>query len=155
MRIWRFHEFGDLANLTLEEIPTPEPVEGEALIELDYAALNPADALLVKGRYPGPGETPLAVGRDGCGTIVESRGGGFEKGDRVVLLRVEPEEAARRLGGGQADRIESRGLDYFRRVVEGYDAMAAAEPGRFVVVDGAGDVDDVARAVREGLDDVL
>jgi dTMP kinase len=75
--------------------------------------------------------------------------------DRVVLLRIEPEEAARRLSGGQADRIESRGLDYFRRVAEGYDAMAAAEPERFVVVDGSGDVDEVAGAVREGLADVL
>jgi NADPH:quinone reductase len=89
MRIWRFHDFGDLANLQLEEQPTPDPGEGEALVELDYAALNPADGLLVRGLYPNPGELPLAVGRDGCGRVVQSRGGAFKEGDHVVLLRSE------------------------------------------------------------------
>jgi NADPH2:quinone reductase len=90
MRIWRFHEFGDLANLKLEEMPTPDPADGEALIELDYAALNPADGFLVRGVYPNPGTPPFAVGRDGCGTVVKSRGdGAFSEGDRVVILRSE------------------------------------------------------------------
>ncbi len=90
MRIWRFHEFGDLANLKLEEMPTPEPAEGEALIELDYAALNPADGLLVRGVYPNPGTPPFAVGRDGCGTVIKYSGNGAVKeGDHVVILRSE------------------------------------------------------------------
>ncbi len=88
MRSWQFHEFGDLANLKLEEIPIPEPADGEALIELDYAALNPADGFLVRGLYPDPGTPPFAVGRDGCGTVVKSRGS-LNEGDRVVLLRSE------------------------------------------------------------------
>lgn len=89
MKSWRFHEFGKIENLKLEEIPTPEPATGEALIKLDYAALNPADKFLVMGRYPRPGTPPFAVGRDGCGVVVKSMGGRFREGDRVVLLRSE------------------------------------------------------------------
>jgi len=88
MRSWRFHEFGDMANLKLEETPVPEPGEGEALVRLEYAALNPADRFLVMGVYPGAGTPPFAVGRDGCGTIeTPCATGQFKQGDRVVVLR--------------------------------------------------------------------
>lgn len=89
MKSWRFNEFGNIANLKLEEIPTPAPAAGEALVKLEYAALNPADKFLVEGKYPRPGTPPFAVGRDGCGVVVESKGGRFKAGDHVVLLRSE------------------------------------------------------------------
>lgn len=90
MKSWRFHEFGRIENLKLEEIPTPAPAAGEALIRLDYAALNPADKFLVMGRYPRPGTPPFAVGRDGCGVVVQaSAGGPVKEGERVVILRSE------------------------------------------------------------------
>lgn len=69
MRAWRFSEFGDIKNMRLGDYPTPEPGGGEVLIKLNYAALNPADRLLVEGKYPGAGDLPLTVGRDGAGTI--------------------------------------------------------------------------------------
>lgn len=88
MRTWRFHEFGDLAHLRLEETEPPAPAPGECLVRLEYAALNPADAYLVRGLYPRPGKPPFAVGRDGCGTVEEPCDNGrFRRGDRVVILR--------------------------------------------------------------------
>ncbi len=88
MKSWRFHEFGDIANLQLEEIPVPEPAPGEALVKLHYASLNPADAFLVMGKYPRPGKPPFAVGRDGCGVIEKpGQSGRFKAGDTVVVLR--------------------------------------------------------------------
>ena len=90
MRAWRFHEFGDIANYTLEEIAEPELGEGEALISLRYASLNPADRLLILGRYPGAGDLPLTVGRDGSGTIERTNAGSrFKVGDEVIVLRGE------------------------------------------------------------------
>ena len=90
MRAWRFNEFGDIANFKLGEYPAAEPGEGEVLIELRYAALNPADRLLIEGRYPGAGDLPLTVGRDGSGTVVKALdGSAFSKGDSVVVLRSE------------------------------------------------------------------
>lgn len=88
MKSWRFHEFGPIENLQMEEIPVPEPDEGEALVKLEYAAINPADRFLVAKKYPRPGKPPFAVGRDGCGTIEKVLPGSrFKPGDRVVILR--------------------------------------------------------------------
>lgn len=86
MRAWKFDEFGTLENLRMVDAPVPEPKDGEALVKLEFAALNPADYFLIQGKYPRPGKPPFSVGRDGCG-IVERGGGRFEKGDRVVVLR--------------------------------------------------------------------
>ena len=88
MRIWRFHDFGSLDTLRLEERSIPEPDPGEVRVKLSYAALNPADAYLIRGQYPRAGTPPFAVGRDGCGQVV-SAGQRFKEGDWVVILRGE------------------------------------------------------------------
>lgn len=90
MQAWRFHEFGNLANYRLEEVPTPTPAPGEVLVRLQFASLNPADRLLIEGRYPGAGALPLTVGRDGAGTV-ENPGAStrFKRGDAVLVLRSE------------------------------------------------------------------
>lgn len=88
MRIWRFHEFGDIDRLQLDEIPTPIPAEGEALVRVAYAALNPADRYLIKKQYPRPGKPPMAVGRDGSGVVENVHPNSrFQIGDRVIVLR--------------------------------------------------------------------
>ena len=74
--------------------------------------------------------------------------GGLEP-DLVVLLDVTPEVTAARMGRA-LDRMELAGDDFHRRVAEGYRALAAADP-RWVVVDGAGTVDDVAERVAEAV----
>ena len=90
MRAWRFHEFGDIANYAIEEVAEPEPGDGEVLIRLRYASLNPADRLLIEGKYPGAGDLPLTVGRDGSGTVEKSgEGSRFKAGDEVIVLRSE------------------------------------------------------------------
>jgi dTMP kinase len=76
--------------------------------------------------------------------------------DLVVLLVVPPAEAATRLvAAGAPDRLEAAGEAFHRRVAEGYLALAAADPDRWVVVDGAGTIDDVAGRVRTTVDERL
>ena len=88
MKSWQFHEFGNIKNLQLEEIPVPEPASDEALIQVNCAGLNPADIFTVMGRYPGVATPPFSVGRDGCGTVVKpGNSGKFKEGDQVILLR--------------------------------------------------------------------
>ncbi len=61
--------------------------------------------------------------------------------DLTVLLRIAPEvglERARHGGSKQLDRMESETLDFHRRVLAGYDLVAAEEPDRFVVVEADG-----------------
>jgi NADPH2:quinone reductase len=89
MFVWQFHEFGDIhTNYLMEEIEVPVRVDDEVLIRLSYASLNPADRLLVEGSYPGAGDRPLVVGRDGSGVIAEAdEGSRFKAGDEVMILR--------------------------------------------------------------------
>ena len=88
MKSWRFHAFGSIGNLRMEEIAVPVPQRDECLVQMEFAALNPGDRLLVMGRYPTAAKPPFSVGRDGCGVIAAPDAGGrFREGDRVVFLR--------------------------------------------------------------------
>jgi len=61
--------------------------------------------------------------------------------ETVVLLRLDPAAGLAREDG--ADRISTAGLALQVRVAEAYDLLAAAEPERFVVVDGAAGLETV------------
>lgn len=56
--------------------------------------------------------------------------------DLTFLLDVPLDVSRRRLRGRSADRLEGEAAAFFERVVEGYHRLAAAEPQRFVVLDG-------------------
>lgn len=75
--------------------------------------------------------------------------GGLEA-DVVVLLDLAPEEAAARRGV-HLDRLEAAGDDFHRRVAEGFAALAAADPVRWVVLDAGGGRDTVAERVWEAV----
>lgn len=77
--------------------------------------------------------------------------GGLEP-DLVILLDVAMDVAAARMGR-DLDRMESAGAAFHRRVAEGYRALAAAEPGRWAVVDGGGAVEEVSARVRAAFDE--
>ena len=62
--------------------------------------------------------------------------------DLTVLLRLDPEPAAEREGGGK-DRFEREGLELQRAVAAAYDEIAHREPERVAVVDAARDIDAV------------
>jgi dTMP kinase len=70
----------------------------------------------------------------------------------TVLLDADPTLAAARRasveGKGALDRLESVGVEFATRVRESFLDRAAAEPGRWVVVDATGTVDDVQAQVR-------
>ncbi len=63
------------------------------------------------------------------------------KPDLVVLLDVAPELAAARRSGDR-DRIEGHGIEFQRRVAEGFRRFAARGE-RTVVIDATGSVDEV------------
>jgi dTMP kinase len=68
--------------------------------------------------------------------------------DLVVLLEIDAEEQAQRMAGRELDRFEQAGDEFHRRVVDGFRAMAAADPVAWVVVDAGGSPDDVHDAIR-------
>lgn len=71
--------------------------------------------------------------------------------DLVILLDVDPDMASIRLRR-PADRIESAGRDFHRRVRAGYLSLAAAEPERWVVIEGERPIDEVTAEVAAVVD---
>ena len=69
----------------------------------------------------------------------------------VVLLLDVPRELASNRAAGRADpardRVESAGDGFHDRVAAGYRMLAAADPARWVVVDGSAAAEDVEAAV--------
>jgi dTMP kinase len=75
--------------------------------------------------------------------------------DVVVLIDTPATAVAERLGRRELDRFERAGDEFHRRVLDGYREMAAADPGRWVVVGGDGSIDEVAAAVLAAVTDRL
>ena len=69
--------------------------------------------------------------------------------DLTILLDIPAEMGLARKGSDEQQRFEA-GMDteYHRRVRDGFLAMAAAEPGRWLVVDATADVAAVEQAIR-------
>lgn len=64
--------------------------------------------------------------------------------DLSILFDIDPKTALARLGKAD-DRIENEGVNFFRRVREGFLKIAEAEPNRYIIIDAARDIDSVAR----------
>jgi len=74
--------------------------------------------------------------------------------DLVVVIDVDDVTARERLGV-VLDRIEQAGDGFRDRVVAAYRDMAASDPGRLVVVNGNGSVEEVAGRVSVAVADRL
>jgi dTMP kinase len=67
--------------------------------------------------------------------------------DLVVLLDLDPADGLARRAR-DPDRIEAQDIDFHRRVREAFHGLAAADPGRFAVIDAAAPVPEVATRVQ-------
>ena len=74
--------------------------------------------------------------------------------DLTVVLDVPPAVALRR-SAGPADRIEGESAEFHDRVRREFLRLAAAEPGRYLVVDATLAPERVAAVVRQRLEDLL
>lgn len=88
MKAIQYTSFGASDVLKLVELPIPTPQEGEVLVKIAAASINPVDVKIRKGLLTSrvPAQFPVTPGWDLSGTIVE-RGHGsrrFEIGDRVM-----------------------------------------------------------------------
>ncbi|WP_374115067.1 dTMP kinase [Ancylobacter mangrovi] len=74
--------------------------------------------------------------------------------DLTIILDVPAEEGLTRAAarsGGPADRFESEGLSFHRRLREAFRELAEREPERCVLVDGRQDAEAVAEAVWQAV----
>lgn len=59
----------------LKEIPIPVPKDGEVLIRVESAPINPSDLSFLKGHYSSNKPLPCVPGFEGSGVVVASGGG--------------------------------------------------------------------------------
>src|SRR5579863_1219473 len=92
MRAMVFDHYGEPDVMSLRDVPVPEPQDGEVLIRVGFAGVNPSDTKARSGESARAGyryrevKFPFVVGMDGTG-VVERTGSnvnGFRPGDRVI-----------------------------------------------------------------------
>jgi len=87
MKALRFHEYGGPDVLKTEEAPIPEPGEGEILVQVSGAGVNPVDWKLREGYLQAyfPVDLPAIVGWEFSGTVSKLGPGvtSFSVGDEV------------------------------------------------------------------------
>jgi NADPH:quinone reductase-like Zn-dependent oxidoreductase len=88
VRAVRYHAFGGLDQLRLEDAPTPRPGPGEVLVRVGACGVNQVDILSRQGRTPFRTPFPHVPGCDVAGTVAEVGEGveSVEPGARVVIL---------------------------------------------------------------------
>ncbi len=83
-------ELGPIDKLTLGELPDPEPGPGEVVIDVQVAALNFPDTLIIEGNYQFKPDLPFSPGAEAAGVIaVVGQGVEWEVGTRVVAFHTE------------------------------------------------------------------
>src|SRR3954463_16496417 len=104
MKAWLMDDFTGIDKLRLGEVDDPVPRAGEAILEVQYAALNPADRYLAERQYPAKPALPHILGRDGMGRITKVGAGvtQIQPGQKRALLRGE---VGINLPGSFAERV--------------------------------------------------
>lgn len=82
--------YGGVDQLSYQDAPQPEPQNGEVLVKVAAASINPVDWKLRRGDLQSmmPLDLPAILGRDVAGTVTAVGPGtqGFQLGDRVMGL---------------------------------------------------------------------
>lgn len=86
MKAIRAHEYCEPKDLKIDDIPKPEPRDGDLLIKVQSAALNFPDILLIQGKYQVKPPLPFSPGLEIAGTVEQAgaAANGFKPGDRVM-----------------------------------------------------------------------
>jgi NADPH:quinone reductase-like Zn-dependent oxidoreductase len=117
------HQYGGPEVLKLEEGPRPEPKEGEVLIRVIAAGVNPVDAYIRSGRY-GTGKLPYIPGMDVAG-VIEKVGANvkqFKAGEPVYAYLSFQEQ------GGYAESCIAKETEVSRKPKNISFEQAAAVP---------------------------
>ena len=94
MKAVRIHSFGGPEVMHYEDLPRPEPKQGELLVRVHAASINPVDWKIREGKVPWVSQDmlPIILGRDisgvvETGTVKASDGAaGFGPGDAVYAM---------------------------------------------------------------------
>jgi NADPH2:quinone reductase len=87
MKAIQYRAYGDYAENRLADISPPLPADGQALVEMRTAGVNPLDNTFRSGRHYAAtaANLPRVGGQMGAGVVVESKSPKFKAGDRVFV----------------------------------------------------------------------
>ncbi len=144
MRAALLSETGGPEVLRVQEVERPEPQEGEVLIAVRAASINPIDWKFRRGIVPK--QLPAVLGNDISGTVESSRGEGFAEGEDVfgfsssggyAEFAVAPAQAIAKKPAGvshaQAAAIPVSGLTAWQAVFD----RGGLQSGQTLLVAGA------------------
>ena len=84
----RFENYGGIDVLKIEDVPRPVPGEGQVLVQVKAAGINPGEAKIREGLLHSlwPATFPSGQGSDLAGVVAETGSGvtGFSAGDEVL-----------------------------------------------------------------------
>jgi NADPH:quinone reductase-like Zn-dependent oxidoreductase len=87
MKAVRFDHYGDIDVLRVVDVTMPEPVQGEVLVKVKAASINPGEAKIRQGLFHAmwPATFPSGEGSDFAGTVAKVGSGvaEFSPGDEV------------------------------------------------------------------------
>src|SRR5260370_42022718 len=84
MKAVQVRAHGGYEQLQLVELPRPVPAEGEVVVHMRAAAINPLDNLMRLGKFTMGKSVPLIPGNEGVG-VIASEGSDLPVGTRVML----------------------------------------------------------------------
>ena len=144
MRAVVMHQTGGPEVLQLEDVPAPEPADGQVLIRVRAASVNPADWKSRRGTRPR--QLPTILGSDVSGSIELSRAEDLSEGDDVFgfaasggyaqYATAEPSGIANkpaRLSHEQAAALPVAGLTAWQSLFD----RAGLEHGQTALIAGA------------------
>jgi NADPH:quinone reductase-like Zn-dependent oxidoreductase len=82
----RFSEYGGVDVLQVVDVPVPEPAEGQVLVRVKAASINPGEAKIRQGLMHSmwPATFPSGEGSDLAGIVEKTAAEGFAVGDEVL-----------------------------------------------------------------------
>ena len=81
-------QYGPPHSLTFEELPSPRPGPGEAVVTVKAASVNFPDVLIIQNKYQYKPPLPFSPGSELAGVVKELGEGveGFKPGDKVIAF---------------------------------------------------------------------
>jgi NADPH:quinone reductase-like Zn-dependent oxidoreductase len=120
-----------------DDLPEPEPGDGEVLVRVRASSVNPVDGAIAAGMLRGAfeHEFPVVLGRDFAG-VVERPGAGFDAGDEVFGFVRHADPVVHR--GAWAELVVARDLIALKPDDVGFREAGAAALAGMTAIAGTG-----------------
>jgi NADPH2:quinone reductase len=117
--------YGPPSELVVEDVPSPEPGEGQVLVAVHAAGVNFPDTLIIQGKYQFKPELPFSPGGEVAGIVRATGPGvtGIAPGDRVIAATT---------WGGYAEEVVAEA----KRIIPMPDGMDFDTAATFVLTYG-------------------